>query len=178
MESCVHIPDTRAPPPGLLTAPGSLSQVPLDVERRKSAKAEDGNNGIDRPLQMVCIAAMVLPLLWAGMTQESPSAREQISEWLTVSWNQLTDGKINLSFQLAVAALFIERLCYTWVHTFSASFVRFTQTAIGAPPRAQARRRERPLPVRYFPMHRRPTRVAPFMSNLLLCRQADGQEAT
>lgn len=108
--------------------------MPLDVERRKSAKAEDTNNGIDRPLQLLCIAGMVLPLVWAVATQKGPTVGEQLTEWATVSWGQFTDGKINLNFQIAVAALFIERLCYTWVHTFSASFVKFSKTAVGAPP--------------------------------------------
>jgi methylene-fatty-acyl-phospholipid synthase len=112
-------------------------QVPLDVERRKSAKAEDNNNGVDRPLQLLCIAGMLLPLVWAVLTQQGPTVGEQLTEWATVSWAQFTDGKINPNFQIAVAALFIERLCYTWVHTFSASFVKFTKTALGAPPDAR-----------------------------------------
>jgi len=115
-------------------------QVPLDIDRRKSAKAEDTNNGVDRPLQLVCIAAIVLPVVWACATQQGPTVAEQLTEWGSVSWGQLTDGKMNLHFQVAAALLFIERLCYTWVHTFSTNFMTFTKTAIGEPPENHTRK--------------------------------------
>ena len=35
------------------------------------------------------------------------------------------------SVECTLALLFIERICYTWVHTFSTSFVEFTKTAVG-----------------------------------------------
>jgi hypothetical protein len=47
------------------------------------------------------------------------------------SWAQLADGQVTLHFQLAFLALLSERLCYTWVHTFSQSFVRFHKTKFG-----------------------------------------------
>ena len=117
-------------------------EVPKDVVRRMEAEAEDPNNGVDRPLQLACIAAIVVPLAWAGATQEAPTAGEQLSGWASDSWTQLTDGKLTASFQLAAALLFIERLCYTWVHTFSASFSRFCKSAVG-----QAMGGEKPLDV-------------------------------
>ena len=117
-------------------------EVPKDVVRRMEAEAEDPNNGVDRPLQLACIAARVVPLAWAGATQEAPTAGEQLSGWAADSWTQLTDGKLTASFQLAAALLFIERLCYTWVHTFSASFSRFCKSAVG-----QAMGGEKPLDV-------------------------------
>jgi len=106
-------------------------EVPKDVLRRKEAEAVDAKGGVDRPLQMLCIASLVLPIAWSFATQESPTASEQIQGWARASWNQLTDGVINPDFQVAVAALFIERICYTWVHTFSGSFQTFCDTPIG-----------------------------------------------
>ena len=38
-------------------------EVPKDVVRRMEAEAEDPNNGVDRPLQLACIAAIVVPIL-------------------------------------------------------------------------------------------------------------------
>ena len=127
-------------------------EVPKDVVRRMEAEAEDPNNGVDRPLQLACIAAIVVPLAWAGATQEAPTAGEQLSGWASDSWTQLTDGKLTLPFQLAVAALSIERLCYTWVHSFSTSFVAFAKTplgrAMGAKPLDVYRAARRPNPAR------------------------------
>ena len=56
-------------------------EVPKDVLRRKEAEAADPNNGVDRPLQLACIAAIVVPLAWAGATQEAPTAGERCGSW-------------------------------------------------------------------------------------------------
>jgi hypothetical protein len=107
--------------------------VPKDIERRKVALAADEapKKQRDRMLQAVIAAYVLLPLLWAVQTQTNPTVSEQFSDWMLKSWTQLTDNRVTLHFQLAVAALSIERLCYTWVHTFSESFVRFSKTSMG-----------------------------------------------
>ena len=112
-----------------VTATGA--EVPRDVARRLEAESADASNGVDRPLQMLCISLLVVPQAWVFATQENPTAVEQLSAWGSVTYGQLTDGKITFSFQLACALLFIERMCYTWVHSFSKSFVAFTKTAVG-----------------------------------------------
>jgi len=105
--------------------------VPKDINRRKEAEAVDAKKGVDRPLQLVCVLGVLLPHAWAYFTQEAPTVPEQLGGWLSTSYQQLIDGCINFDFQLAAALLFIERICYTWVHSFSASFVCFCGTRLG-----------------------------------------------
>ncbi len=107
-----------------LTAKGDV--VPKDVVRRSESE-----NGSDRPLQLLTLAFFVVPLLWVFQTQEAPTAKAQLISWCATSWAQLTDGKINIDFQIACACLFVERICYTWVHTFSQNFVRFAKSPLG-----------------------------------------------
>lgn len=110
---------------------GAGEEVPLDIERRKEAVQQDEKNGTDRKLQSIILAAVVIPYAWAVQTQSDPTVAEQISGWASQSWAQLADGKVTLHFQIAVVALFIERMCYTWVHTFSAVFIQFCSTWLG-----------------------------------------------
>ena len=63
--------------------------------------------------------------------QTGPTVYEQVSGWAQASYDHLTDGKISAPFQLAVAALLVERICYTWVHAYSAAFVSFCATPLG-----------------------------------------------
>jgi len=108
-----------------------LQKVDLDIERRKEAVIVDAKGGKDRPLQVAFLTALSLPFVWAYMTMESPTMSEQLSGWLEASIAQLLDGRVTVHFQLAVVALSIERMCYTWCHTFAPNFMRFTKTDIG-----------------------------------------------
>jgi len=112
---------------------GKGDKVHMDIERRKEAEAADPvtKKGADRQLQALMWVYFLVPYMWAWQTQENPTVQEQVSTWLNQSWSQLTDHEVTLHFQAAFFALLIERLCYTWVHTFSPSFVRFCNTAIG-----------------------------------------------
>ena len=112
-----------------VTATGQ--KVPKDVQRRKEAEAVCPTKGVDRPLQLLCVAFLVLPHVWVFATQESPSALEQIHGWMAASWAQLTDGKINPDFQFAILLLSIERGCYTWAHSFAGSFKSFCDSRLG-----------------------------------------------
>ena len=105
---------------------GKGHTVPKDIHRRS-----ESTNDVDRPLQLAILAFFALPLAWAVQTQQNPTAKQQVTNWARASYAQLTDGKINLNFQVACAALFVERICYTWVHTYSQHFVRFTKTRLG-----------------------------------------------
>ena len=115
----------------LFTTGEGGKEVPMDVERRKEAEKMEGKKITDRKLQALCVLYFVVPYLWAWQTQENPTASEQVSTWLQQSWSQLADHQVTLHFQLAFVALLSERLCYTWVHTFSPSFVRFCNTRLG-----------------------------------------------
>ena len=112
---------------------GAGTVVNLDIERRKEAESMDAveKKSSDRKLQLLMLLYAVVPIAWAWQTQESPTVGEQIGEWASLSWTQLTDGRATVHFQLAFAALCIERACYTWVHTFSSTFVKFCETSVG-----------------------------------------------
>jgi len=112
---------------------GKGDTVHMDIERRKQAEAADPvqKKENDRKLQLLMWVYFLVPYYWAWQTQENPTAREQVRTWAEQSWSQLTDHQVTFHFQLAVFALLTERLCYTWVHTFSPSFVRFSKTPIG-----------------------------------------------
>ncbi len=107
--------------------------VPKDVARRKAAKSEvpSTRNATDRKLQLLLLCALVVPQLACVALQESPTVGEQLSLWARLSWEKLTDRTVEPSFQLAAALLFLERLTYTWVHTFTASFAAFCKTPLG-----------------------------------------------
>ena len=112
---------------------GTGQAVVMDIERRKAAVSADPieKKGADRKLQLLMWVYFLVPYVWAWNTQENPTVREQVSTWMAQSWAQLADGQVTLHFQLAFLALLSERLCYTWVHTFSQSFVRFHKTKFG-----------------------------------------------
>lgn len=116
-----------------VTATGAA--VDVDVERRKKAKAAEaaaGKQAWESRKQQIALAAFIfVPHALVANFQSGPTVAEQVTFWVTESYAQLTDGKITPVFQLGVAALFIERMCYTWVHTFSPSFKRFCKTPVG-----------------------------------------------
>jgi len=95
------------------TAKGTV--VPRDVERRKNAKAAITKNGAQKwesRKQQIALAAFIfVPHALAAYFQTGPTVAEQVTYWVTESYAQLTDGKVTPVFQLAVAALFIERMC-------------------------------------------------------------------
>ena len=109
----------------------SGEEVPIDSERRREAAASNPNKEADRKLQASLCTFFCVPYLWACATQENPTVSAQIAGWVEHSWSQLTDNKATLHFQLAFCALLSERLCYTWIHTFPSSFLRFCDTAVG-----------------------------------------------
>ena len=96
-----------------VTAKGEA--VPLDVERRKNAKAAEaaaGKQAWESRKQQIALAAFIfLPHALVASFQTGPTVAEQVTYWVTESYAQLTDGKITPIFQLGVAALFIERMC-------------------------------------------------------------------
>ena len=105
-------------------------EVPKDIERRKAAMKEQPAQrvGLQRALLFL---AFLVPHILVHYFQSGPTMTEQLKEWWTLSYNQLTDGKRTLPFQAAAFALSTERLCYTWVHSFSTSFVAFSRTPLG-----------------------------------------------
>ena len=112
---------------------GAGTVVNLDIERRKEAESMDAveKKSSDRKLQLLMLMYAFLPIGWAWQTQENPTVGEQVGEWASLSWTQLTDGRATVHFQLAFTALCVERACYTWVHTFSSTFVKFCETSVG-----------------------------------------------
>ena len=115
-------------------------EVPKDVVRRMEAEAEDPNNGVDRPLQLACIAAIVVPLAWAGATQERPPASSSAGGPPTRGRSSPTASSPRRSSSPPPCSS--SSGCATWVHTFSASFSRFCKSAVG-----QAMGGEKPLGV-------------------------------
>ena len=114
------------------TLDGTGKEVPKDVIRRQEAlAAKEATTLMDRVLQIGTWGGLIAPLVWVFATQENPTAKEQVSYWVSVSWAQLTNGQLTPNFQIAAALLFIERATYTWVHTFSASFIRFANSPVG-----------------------------------------------
>jgi len=114
---------------------GNGATVPKDFERRKTAKAlaveAKSESGKNIKHQALLLAFLVVPYAIAACLQTGPTVSEQLSLWVRLSWQQLIHPSITLHFQVAVALLFIERICYTWVHTFSTSFVEFCATPVG-----------------------------------------------
>ena len=94
---------------------GKGDEVPKDIIRRQTARASQKPTSTDRLLQFATWFCFVAPLMWAFASQEDPTAAEQLTMWWDISWTQLTDGKLNLNFQIACSLLLIERLTYTWV---------------------------------------------------------------
>ena len=113
---------------------GTGKSVPKDTERRKVAEKQDAEGGVNKHknLQRFLLFLFVaIPHSLAWKYQENPTVAEQVSGWASTSWAHLFDNQLTFHFQLAVGLLFIERLCYTWVHSFSGSFVEFAQSAVG-----------------------------------------------
>ncbi|KAL1528624.1 hypothetical protein AB1Y20_009962 [Prymnesium parvum] len=106
-------------------------EVPKDVIRRQEAYASQSTSVLDRVLQISVWGGLIIPMVWVFATQESPSASEQLTTWFNLSLAQLTNGKITANFQVAAFLLFIERATYTWVHSFSASFMKFVKSPLG-----------------------------------------------
>ena len=114
------------------TLDGTGKEVPKDVVRRQEALAnKEATTLMDRVLQVGTWVGLIVPMVWVFATQENPTAKEQVAYWVNVSWAQLTNGQLTPNFQIAAALLFIERATYTWVHTFSASFIRFANSPVG-----------------------------------------------
>ena len=83
---------------------GTGIEVPKDTERRKDAQQEQPAQkvGLQRAL---LAAAFIVPHIIVIMLQDSPTVSEQVNEWTSISYAQLTDGKLTLPFQLGVAGV-------------------------------------------------------------------------
>ena len=76
--------------------------VPKDTERRKAAQQEKPAQAVGMQ-RLAMAAAFIVPHLIVWLLQTGPTMSEQLSDWASVSYAQLTDGKLTLPFQCAVA---------------------------------------------------------------------------
>ena len=74
------------------------AEVPKDIERRKAAMKEQPAQrvGLQRALLFL---AFLVPHILVHFFQSRPTMTEQLKEWWTLSYNQLTDGKRTLPFK-------------------------------------------------------------------------------
>jgi len=106
------------------------TEVPKDIIRRQEALKSQSQSFMDKLLAFGTWFFLVVPLVWAFATQESPTAAEQLGEWKSITLTHLADGQLSSAY-VACALLMIERLTYTWVHTFTGSYIKFANSSVG-----------------------------------------------
>lgn len=70
---------------------------------------------MNRPLQALMVASIVLPQLWCAATQKEPSAAEQLAQWLAWTLEDARGWLASTGFWAVCAALAFERALYTIV---------------------------------------------------------------
>ena len=123
-ESCVERPGVDASRACMEAAVRVASQT--DTSRRRKA-----NSCADRALQLWLLAVVACPFVWCYATQTEPTVREQVRGWWQSSPSLGSGSWCEPVFWTAAAVLALERVCYTWVHAGTVSFVAFCATPLG-----------------------------------------------
>ena len=89
-------------PVAKLAVDGTGAVVPKDTERRKEAQSETPAQAVGMQRLMMALA-FIVPHMIVCALQTGPTVSEQVGEWMRMSYDQLTDGKLTLPFQIAVA---------------------------------------------------------------------------
>uniref|UniRef100_A0A7S3NIG1 phosphatidyl-N-methylethanolamine N-methyltransferase n=1 Tax=Aureoumbra lagunensis TaxID=44058 RepID=A0A7S3NIG1_9STRA len=97
------------------------------LKKSKSTNGfEDGEKPetkMNRPLQMLLIATLILP--WAIGIKIDLNGLNLLQRWCIMTLDTARDWIVQPKFIIACLCLSVERICYTWVWVFTENFQKF-----------------------------------------------------